>query len=101
MKYTVAFTPEAEDDLLDLYNYIADHSSTTQAMRYIERIERSCMSLTTMPDRGTRRDDLCPGLIPALSLFSVFFTAAVASNSHFRKSKTKKSVFPYFGGSML
>ena len=62
MKYTVAFTPEAEDDLLDLYNYIADHSSTTQAMRYIERIERSCMSLTTMPDRGTRRDDLCPGL---------------------------------------
>jgi toxin ParE1/3/4 len=62
VKYTVAFTPEAEDDLLDLYNYIADHSSTTRAMRYIERIEKSCMSLITMPDRGTRRDDLRPDL---------------------------------------
>jgi toxin ParE1/3/4 len=62
VKYTVDFTPEAKDDLLDLYNYIADHSSTTHAMRYIERIEKSCMSLITMPDRGTRRDELCPGL---------------------------------------
>ena len=62
MNYTVAFTPEAKNDLLNLYDYIADHSSTSRAMRYIERIEKSCMSLNTLPERGTRRDDLLPGL---------------------------------------
>ena len=62
MKYTVVFTPEAKKDLLDLYDYIADHSNTTRAMRYIERIEKSCMSFQTLPERGTRRDDLRPGL---------------------------------------
>jgi toxin ParE1/3/4 len=62
VNYTVAFTPEAKNDLLNLYDYIADHSSTSRAMRYIERIEKSCMSLNTLPERGTRRDDLLPGL---------------------------------------
>lgn len=31
-------------------------------MRYIDRIEQSCRSLTMFPERGTRRDDLRPGL---------------------------------------
>lgn len=62
MKYTVVFTPEAKNDLLDLYDYIADHSSTTRALSYIEHIEKACMSLCSLPERGTRRDDLRPGL---------------------------------------
>jgi toxin ParE1/3/4 len=62
VSHTVIFTPEAKNDLLELYDYIADHSSTTRAMRYIERIEKSCMSLNTLPERGTRREDLRPDL---------------------------------------
>ena len=62
MSHTVVFTPEAKDDLLDLYDYIADHSSPKRALGYIERIEKTCKSLTTLPERGTRRDDLRPGL---------------------------------------
>ena len=31
-------------------------------MRYIERIDKNCMSLQTLPERGPRRDDLLPGL---------------------------------------
>ena len=62
MKYSIVFTPEAKNDLLDLYEYIAEHSSTTRAMHYIERIEKICMSLQALPERGTRRDDLRPGL---------------------------------------
>ena len=62
MSHTVVFTPEAKDDLLDLYDYIADHSSPKRALGYILRIEITCQSLTTLPERGTRRDDLRPGL---------------------------------------
>jgi toxin ParE1/3/4 len=62
VSHTVVFTPEAKDDLLDLYDYIADHSSPKRALRYILRIEKTCQSLTTLPERGTRRDDLRPGL---------------------------------------
>jgi plasmid stabilization system protein ParE len=35
VSHRVVFTPEAQDDLLDLYDYIADHSSPTRALRYI------------------------------------------------------------------
>jgi toxin ParE1/3/4 len=58
----VIFTPEAKDDLLDLYDYIAGHGSPARALRYIERIEKTCMSLNTLPERGIRREDLRPGL---------------------------------------
>ena len=62
MRYTVVSTPEAQDDLLDLYDYIADHSSPALALGYMVRIEKSCLSLNTLPERGTRREDLRPGL---------------------------------------
>jgi toxin ParE1/3/4 len=58
----VVFTPEAQDDLFGLYEYIAGQSSPERAMRYIERIEKTCLSLRTLPERGTRRDDLRSGL---------------------------------------
>jgi toxin ParE1/3/4 len=62
VSHTVVFTPEAKDDLLDLYDYIADRSSAKRALGYIARIEKSCMSLQTLPERGTLRKDLRPGL---------------------------------------
>jgi toxin ParE1/3/4 len=58
----VVFTPEAQDDLLDLYDYISDHSNSTRALGYITRIEKVCMSLQRLPNRGTLREDLRPGL---------------------------------------
>ncbi|MGP8185932.1 MAG: type II toxin-antitoxin system RelE/ParE family toxin [Terracidiphilus sp.] len=62
MSRLVVFTPEAREDLLELYNYIAEHGSPDRAMAYIERVEKACMSLRTIPERGTRREDLRPGL---------------------------------------
>ena len=62
MKLKVVFTPEARDDLLELYDFIAQHGSPGRAMAYIERIEKACMSLQTLPNRGTLREDLRPGL---------------------------------------
>lgn len=61
-RYESLFTPEAESDLLELYDYIAEHSSPERALSYIERVERWTNSLQTFPERGTARDDIRPGL---------------------------------------
>lgn len=54
--------PFAENDLVALYQYIAENSSPNRAAAYIGRIEHACMSLADFPFRGTKRDDLHPGV---------------------------------------
>ncbi len=58
----VVFSPEAEEQLLALYRYIADAASPDIAARYTEAIVRYCESLSNFPFRATVRDDLRPGL---------------------------------------
>lgn len=60
--YRILFAPEAQTDLLELYDYIAEKSDVTQALAYVERIEELCNSLQTFPERGSLRDDVRPGL---------------------------------------
>ena len=61
-RYRVTFRPRAERDLFQLYDYIADEASAAVAGSFIERIEHACLALETFPERGTRRDDIRPGL---------------------------------------
>ncbi|MGJ4943012.1 type II toxin-antitoxin system RelE/ParE family toxin [Bradyrhizobium sp. HKCCYLS1011] len=62
MAFEVVFRPEAEADLIGLYEYIAERSGHNIAGDFIDRIEEACMALATFPKRGTRRDDVLPGL---------------------------------------
>ena len=62
MKFSVSFRPEAEADLFNLYDYIADEASPIVAGGYIDRIEAACMALATFPERGASRDDIRLGL---------------------------------------
>lgn len=62
MKYAVIFTPEAQEQLLALYRYIAVAASPDSAERYTSAIVGYCESLQDFPLRGTRRDDVRPGL---------------------------------------
>lgn len=58
----VIFTPLAERQLDKLHSYITDHAGEARADGYIGRIIDFCNGFTTFPERGTRRDDLLPGL---------------------------------------
>ena len=60
--YEVVFSPEARDELMALYRFIADHAGDVVAMGYLERIEVFCRDFAEFPERGMRRDDLLPGL---------------------------------------
>jgi toxin ParE1/3/4 len=58
----VIFAPEARDDLFSLYSYVANQSGPEIAIGYINRIEAYCLRFDVAGERGTRRDDLRPGL---------------------------------------
>lgn len=60
--HRVLFAREAQDDLEELYLYIAERDGDERALAYIERIEVYCHGFAEFPERGTRRDDLFPGL---------------------------------------
>ena len=62
MALEVAYAPEAADDLRRLHDYILERSSVGLAVAYTSRLHRFCQGLGHFPERGSRRDDLAPGL---------------------------------------
>lgn len=62
MHYAVIFTPEALDQLELLYRYVAAAASPEIARHYTGAIVTYCEGLCSFPHRGTRRDDVRPGL---------------------------------------
>ena len=62
MRYRVLSGAKAKQDILDLYDYIADKGHPVEATKYIDRLERWCLSLGTFPERGIPRDDIRTGL---------------------------------------
>lgn len=62
MARKVYFRPQAEAELVALYDYISNRAGVTVAAGYIDRIEAACLALASFPERGRRRDDILPGL---------------------------------------
>lgn len=62
MGYTVVFTPEAQEQIISLYRYIATAASPGTAQRYTSAIVSHCEGLRNFPHRGIPRDDIRPGL---------------------------------------
>jgi toxin ParE1/3/4 len=58
----VILTEQATSDLASLGIYVASQSSETIAYSYLSRLHAACMALTIFPERGTKRDDILPGL---------------------------------------
>lgn len=59
---SVAFSESARSDLLDIYDWVSGATGSETAGQYIGRLERFCMSLDLASKRGSRRDDVRPGL---------------------------------------
>jgi toxin ParE1/3/4 len=62
VSYQVVFSPEARDQLDAIEDYIASAASARIAARYVDGIVAYCESFVTIPPRGTKRNDLVPGL---------------------------------------
>ena len=51
-KYNVQFTPEAENDLWDIYRYIAQNDSIEAADQVLDNLQVTAVGLETSPSRG-------------------------------------------------
>lgn len=60
--HKVVFRPRAEQRLTELAVYIASQASTEVANGYLDRILATCDALAHFPERGSKRDDIRPGL---------------------------------------
>jgi toxin ParE1/3/4 len=61
MSHKVVLRPRAEEDLTEIYQYIAQDSPNS-AIAYIRRLRARCDALAEFPFRGRPRDDIAPGL---------------------------------------
>lgn len=61
-RFEVCFLAAAATDLDELFCHIAKESSLETADRYLTRLEALCLSLCTLPARGT----VVPGRVPGL-----------------------------------
>ena len=62
MAHRVIFSPRAEAQLVKLNRDIGDRSAPGIGERYTAAIVKYCLAFSTFPHRGTRRDDIWPGL---------------------------------------
>lgn len=60
--YQVIFSPEAEEQLVSLYRYLAFEASPIIADRYIDAVVSYCEGLSIFPHRGNYRDEIRPDL---------------------------------------
>ena len=61
MTYRVSFRPQARLELEEIRQIIAT-DNPMRAARYVERIYKTCLSLSEMPLRGPARNEIARGL---------------------------------------
>ena len=71
MKYTVHLVIDAENDLLDIYWYVAGHDSAEKAGRLLDNLEDTIIKLETLPPRGHHPPEL--ERIGVLEFREIFF----------------------------
>ena len=51
-RYRVRLAEDAEQDLIDIYCYVALHDSVEKAAYVLDQLESLCLRLTELPERG-------------------------------------------------
>ena len=51
-RYRVKLAEDAEQDLIDIYRYVATHDSVEKAAHLLDRLESLCARLAGLPKRG-------------------------------------------------
>ena len=57
-RYTVIIAKAAQNDLKEIYDYIAQHDSTEAAKRVYSELKKACLSLSILPYRGSKPHEL-------------------------------------------
>jgi len=52
MKYEIYLTPEAEEDIFQIYSFVLENDSEHNADNVVNGLKKTCLNLTSLPDRG-------------------------------------------------
>ncbi len=52
MKYEIFIISDAEEDIFEIYNYVAVYDSPGKAETLFENLQSACLSLASFPERG-------------------------------------------------
>ena len=52
MKYKVFLISDAEEDIFEIYNYVAAHDSPGNADALFDKLQKTCLKLESIPERG-------------------------------------------------
>ncbi len=52
MNYKVFLISDAEEDIFEIYNYVAINDSPGNADKLFEKLQETCLKLDTFPERG-------------------------------------------------
>ena len=52
MKFDVFLISDAEDDIFEIYNFVANHDSIPKADNLFTNLKETCLSLESLPARG-------------------------------------------------
>jgi plasmid stabilization system protein ParE len=58
----VEYLDDARDDLRAIYDWLSNEADPETALAYVQRIDEFCRGLGRAPARGSRRDNIRPGL---------------------------------------
>ena len=58
MKYQVFLTNEAEEDIMDIYNYVSTRDLPGRADKLFDKLKDTCLSLNEFPERGHNPPEL-------------------------------------------
>jgi toxin ParE1/3/4 len=58
----IILSPEADEDLIEIWSYLAQQASDRVADRQLSEIETVCSTLETWPHSGRKRDELLAGV---------------------------------------
>lgn len=62
MERRVVFHPAAQRELVELHDYIAEHGGPVRATTFVSQIREYCLGFSGVAERGTKRDDIAPGV---------------------------------------
>jgi toxin ParE1/3/4 len=73
-KRILIWSPEAEQDLFDIWHYLRSEASARTAEKYLRSIHRACERVRLRPLSGRARDEVMPELRSVLvSPYVVFY----------------------------
>ena len=76
MSYRIRFHPAVSENLDSITAWLMDYAGSAVAERRLEEIEATIEALANLPHKGSRRDEIAPGLraVPAGRKAVVAFT---------------------------